>query len=120
MCLYRPDHPPYAWPGVVLTMGSTTLIVAYKPTEDELKRLSQLGYSVFVRDIQNVGYEKRTSKRNVFFNRVYRTNETTFDVVTDAEGNPILDEDFTQALLDFREWVLGQEETLQKLFLEEA
>jgi hypothetical protein len=23
MCLYRPNDPPYFWPAVVLTMGST-------------------------------------------------------------------------------------------------
>jgi len=32
MCLYRPDHPPYAWPGVVLTMGSTTPTSTPVPT----------------------------------------------------------------------------------------
>jgi type I restriction enzyme M protein len=67
-----------------------------------------------------VGYEKRTSKRNVFFNSVYRMDETTFEVMTDAEGHPILDEDFTQTIVDFRQWALGQEETLQRLFLKEA
>lgn len=111
------DLPPnvFAETGV-----NTTLIVAYKPSEEELKRLRQQGYFVFVRDIQNVGYEKRTSKRNVFFNKVYRIDEKTFDIMTDAEGNPILDEDFTLTLQDFREWALGQEETLQNLFLREA
>ncbi|MBN1886846.1 MAG: N-6 DNA methylase [Thermoflexales bacterium] len=111
------DLPPnvFAETGV-----NTTLIVAYKPPEDELKRLIQQDYSIFVRDIQNVGYEKRTRKRNVFFNKVYRIDEETFEIMTDAEGNPILDEDFPQALQDFREWALGQEETLQRLFLREA
>jgi type I restriction enzyme M protein len=111
------DLPPnvFAETGV-----NTTLIVAYKPTVQELKQLNEQGYSVFVRDIQNVGYEKRTSKRNVFFNPIYRIDEITFFVMVDDEGNPILNEDFTQTLADFRRWALGQEETLQKLFLEEA
>lgn len=110
------DLPPnvFAETGV-----NTTLIVAYKPKPEHLKQLNEQGYSVFVRDIQNVGYEKRTSKRNVFFNPVYRIDETTFEIMIDAQGKPILDEDFTQTLTDFREWVLGQEETLQKLFLRE-
>jgi len=60
---------------------NTTLIVAYKPKSKEMKQLSEHGYSVFVRDIQNVGYEKRTSKRNVFFNPLYKINEATFEVV---------------------------------------
>lgn len=99
---------------------NTTLIVAYKPTQEELKQLKHYNYSIFVRDIQNVGYEKRTSKRNVFFNPVYRIDEATFEIMTDHEGNPVLDEDFTQTLPEFREWALGQEETLQKIFIEEA
>lgn len=111
------DLPPnvFAETGV-----NTTLIVVYKPTAQELKRLNEQGYSVLVRDIKNVGYEKRTSKRNVFFNPVYRIDETTFEIMTDDEGNPILEEDFTQTLTDFRQWVFGQEAALQKLFLEEA
>jgi type I restriction enzyme M protein len=111
------DLPPnvFAETGV-----NTTLIVAYKATAEELQRLNKEGYSVFVRDIQNVGYEKRTSKRNVFFNPVYRIDETTFDIMADDEGNPVLDEDFSQIVSEFREWALGQEETLQELFLREA
>jgi len=100
---------------------NTTLIVAYKPKNPTaLKKLAESDYSVFVRDIQRVGYEKRTSKRNVFFNPVYRMDQTTFDVVTDAEGSPVLDEDFTQTIADFRQWALGQEETLQRLFCKES
>ena len=100
---------------------NTTLIVAYKPkSSTALKKLVDSDYSVFVRDIQHVGYEKRTSKRNVFFNPVYRMNEATFEVMTDAEGHPILDEDFTQTIADFRQWTIGQEEALQRLFLMEA
>ena len=110
------DLPPnvFAETGV-----NTTLIIAYKPTAQESKLLNEHAYSVFVRDIQNVGYEKRTSKRNVFFNPIYRFDEATFDIMTDDEGKPILDEDFTQILMDFLEWAIGQEETLQKLFLKE-
>ena len=100
---------------------NTTLIVAYKPkSAAALKKLVESDYSVFVRDILRVGYEKRTSKRNVFFNPIYRMDETTFEVMTDVEGHPILDEDFTQTIADFRQWALGQEETLQRLFLKET
>jgi type I restriction enzyme M protein len=82
---------------------NTTLIVAYKPKDHiALKRLTESDYSVFVRDIQHVGYEKRTSKRNVFFNPTYRMDETSFQVMTDAEGRPILDEDFTDTIVNFR------------------
>ena len=100
---------------------NTTLIVAYKPkTAAALKKLNESDYSVFVRDIQRVGYEKRTSKRNVFFNPIYRIDDTTFEVMTDADGHPILDEDFTQTIANFQQWALGQEETLQQLFCRET
>jgi type I restriction enzyme M protein len=112
------DLPPnvFAETGV-----NTTLIVAYKPKSSAaLKKLIEQEYSVFVRDIERIGYERRTSKRNVFFNPVYRIDETTFEVMTDKDGHPILEEDFTQTIADFRQWALGQEETLQCLFLRET
>jgi type I restriction enzyme M protein len=43
---------------------NTTIIIAYKPSKDEMRRLVEANYAVFVRDIKRVGYEKRTSKRN--------------------------------------------------------
>lgn len=99
---------------------NTTLIVAYKPKNSlALKKLIESDYSVFVRDINQVGYEKRTSKRNVFFNPLYKIDETTFKVITDKEGYPILEEDFTQTIIDFRQWAMGQEEILQRLFCKE-
>jgi len=99
---------------------NTSIIVAYKPNEKALKQLHADGYSVFVRDIHKVGYEKRTSKRNVFFNPVYRMSPTTFEIETDQNGAPVLDEEFTDTVKQFREWAVGQEETLQKLFLKES
>ena len=108
-------------PGVFAeTDVNTVLIVAYKPTSGELKRLIKEDYSIFVRDIKNVGYKKRTRKRNVFFNTAYHIDETTFEIMTDKEGNSIIDEDFTRTLGDFRKWTIGQEETLKKLFLQES
>lgn len=99
---------------------NTSVIVAYKPKATEMARLQQQGYKIFVRDIQRVGYEKRTSKRNVFFNPVYRIDETTFEIMTDADGRPVRDEEFTHTIGEFRQWALGQEATLQKLFLKES
>jgi len=99
---------------------NTTLIVAYKAKPAALKRLTSQGYSVFVRDIQRVGYEKRTRKRNVFFNPVYKIDVATFDIATDPEGRPVLDEEFTDTVADFRQWALAQEDTLQRLFLRES
>lgn len=96
---------------------NTTLVVAYKPSEKELEKLQKENYSIFVKDIKNVGYEVRTSKRVKFFNQIYRINEETFEVEQDSEGNPLLDEEFTSTISDFRQWCLGQEKTLQDLFI---
>jgi type I restriction enzyme M protein len=98
---------------------NTTLLVAYKPKPAELGRLNEQGYSIFVRDVQRVGYEKRTVKRNVIFNPIYKINETTFEIETDEEGQPVKDEEFSGLIEEFRRWTLGQEETLQRLFQRE-
>lgn len=98
---------------------NTSILVAYKPKPASLRSLNDTGYSIFVRDVHRVGYEKRTSKRNVFFNPVFKIDETTFEIDVDEAGNPVLDEEFTETLAEFRQWALGQEEALQKLFLRE-
>jgi type I restriction enzyme M protein len=99
---------------------NTSILIAYKPKPVALQRLNGSGYSIFVRDIQRVGYEKRTSKRNVFFNPVYQIDETTFEIRVNEHGEPVLNEEFTDTLAEFRQWSLGQEKTLQDLFLKES
>lgn len=96
---------------------NTTIIVAYKPTEEELKRLKEHGYDIFVRDIQKVGYEVKTINRVKHFAPVYKINYETFETEIDTEGNPVLDEDFTSTITDFKQWCTGQEQTLKDLFI---
>ena len=98
---------------------NTSILVAYKPSPAALKQMNASGYSIFVRDIQRVGYEKRTSKRNVFFNPIYQIDETTFEIRVNNYGEPVLDEEFTDTLASFRQWSLGQEKKLQDLFVKE-
>jgi len=99
---------------------NTSILIAYKPKPSALKKLNESGYSIFVRDIQRVGYEKRTSKRNVFFNPVYQIDETNFEIRVNNLGEPVLDEEFTDTLSEFRQWSLGQEKILQDLFHKES
>lgn len=96
---------------------NTTLIIAYKPNESELYKLQQANYNIFVKDIQKVGYEIRTSKRVKFFNPIYKINETTFEIEQDEEGSPLIDEEFTTTSKEFKDWCKGQEKQLQDLFL---
>lgn len=108
------DLPPevFAETGV-----NTTLIVAYKPSSEELERLKSQNYSVFIREIKKVGYEKKTHKRNVTFEPLFKIDPVTFEIVTDKDGGPVLDEEFSKFVNEFREWALTQEETLQKIFI---
>jgi len=96
---------------------NTTLIVAYKPSNDELEKLKQNNYEVFVKDIKNIGYEVKTKKRIKYFEPVYKIDCNTLEIMQDKEGNPVINEDFTEIIKDFKQWALTQEETLQKLFL---
>ncbi|MBN1795432.1 MAG: N-6 DNA methylase [Sedimentisphaerales bacterium] len=96
---------------------NTTLLIAYKPTNKELQKLRTAGYKIFLKDIQKIGYEIRTSKRVKKFEPLYKINYTTFEVDIDKEGNPILNEEFTETVHEFREWCKTQEETLQDLYI---
>jgi type I restriction enzyme M protein len=99
---------------------NTTLLIAYKPTSKNKSKLLNTGYKIFVREIETVGYEKRTRKRNVFFDPRYRISEETFEIELDKDGAPVLDEEFTETVTKFRKWALGQEDALQRLFLREG
>jgi type I restriction enzyme M protein len=96
---------------------NTTLIIAYKPNEDRLKKLKESDYSIFIKHIKRVGYEIRTSKRVKFFNPIYKINTKTFDIEQDIEGNPMIDEEFTETINEFKRWCLGQEQKLQEVFV---
>lgn len=99
---------------------NTTLIIAYRPfKDDDLTNLKNSNYQVFVRDIKKVGYEVRTQKRVKFFNPIYKINPITFEVEQDEEGNPLIDEEFTDTISDFRKWCLSQESDLQEMFIKE-
>ena len=96
---------------------NTSIIVAYKPSKEELNRLKEQNYEVFAREINKVGYEVKTSKRVKFFSTKYKINYETFETVIDKDGNPVIDEDFTKTIIDFKEWCSGQEKNLQDLFI---
>jgi type I restriction enzyme M protein len=99
---------------------NTSILIAYKAEPEALRKLNENGYSIFVRDIQRVGYERRTSKRNVFFNPVYKIDEETYRISVNEKGEPVKDEEFTETIEDFRQWALRQEKMLQDLFLKES
>ena len=95
---------------------NTTVIIAYKPTEERLNNLIENNYSIFIKDIKKVGYTVKTSKRVKFFEKEYKLNDD-FSIIVDKEGNPVIDEEFSDTVLDFKNWCLSQEKELQDIFL---
>ncbi|MFZ2026400.1 MAG: N-6 DNA methylase [Microgenomates group bacterium] len=96
---------------------NTTLVVAYKPNVRELSKLKEENYNIFIKDIKKVGYEVRTAKRVKFFNPIYSINENNFEIQVNEDGTPKLDEQFTETVVEFKNWCYGQEKTLQNLFI---
>lgn len=96
---------------------NTTVIVAYKPKEKELRKLKENNYEVFFRDIKKVGYEVKTINRVKSFAPIYKINYETFETVIDNEGRVVLDEEFSETIQHFKEWCLGQEKQLQNVFV---
>lgn len=88
---------------------ATTVIIAYKPKNDE-KYLLKNNYEVFVKEIQNIGYEVKTVKRSIIFQPQYIIDEDTFEKIDK------LDEDFSQMQIEFIEFLKRQEEEIKKAF----
>lgn len=97
---------------------NTSIIIGYKPSKEKLEKLIDNNYSVFVREINNVGYTKKTSNRNVVFEKSYLLDDETFETIINTDGESVVNEDFTCTINDFREWCLFQEDELKKIFLE--
>ncbi|MDI9356845.1 MAG: N-6 DNA methylase, partial [Chitinophagaceae bacterium] len=99
------------------TSVNTSVIIAYKLPENELKKLKNQNYEVFFRNIEKVGYEVKTSNRIKVFNPTYKVNYDNFIIEKNEKGEPILDEDFTETISDFKKWCLRQEKYLQDIFI---
>lgn len=98
---------------------NTSIIVAYKPKEEELKKLKEQNYQVFAKNIQNVGYEVKTKKRVKYFEPTFKINYETFETEIDDEGRVLLNEDFTETIQKFKDWCNTQEKTVKDLFIKE-
>ena len=88
---------------------ATTIIIAYKPKYDERYLLTE-DYEVFVKEIENIGYEVKTVNRTIHFAPQYIINEETFEKTSD------LLEDFSTMQRDFTEYLKRQEESIKKAF----
>jgi len=88
---------------------ATTVIIAYKPKEDE-KHLLDNDYEVFIKEIENIGYEVKTIQRTIHFKPQFMINEETF------ENTSNLEEDFTVMIAEFKEYLKRQEEEIKEAF----
>ena len=96
---------------------SPTIIIAYKPNDEELKTLQNNNYQVFSKEIKKVGYEVKTKNKVKCFETQYKLNPETFEKEINADGTAKLDEEFTATVSNFKQWCNKQEDTLKKLFL---
>lgn len=96
---------------------SPTIIVAYKPCKEELEKLKKTNYQVFSKEIKNVGYEVKTKNKVKCFESQYKINPITFEKEINTDGTAKLDEEFTDTILEFKQWCNLQEDMLKKLFL---
>lgn len=108
------DLPPniFAEAGV-----SPTIIFAYKPTKEELRKLKENNYQVFSKEIKKVGYEVKTKNKVKCFETQYKINPESFEKEINEDGTAKLDEEFTETIKTFKNWCNSQEETLKNLFL---
>lgn len=96
---------------------SPTLIFAYKPNKKDLKKLVETNYEIFSKEIKKVGYEVKTKNKVKCFETKYKINPKTFEKEINKDGSPMLDEEFTETVKEFKNWCNRQEDQLKKLFL---
>lgn len=84
---------------------NTTILVGYKPTKEKLQKLISDDYSVFTRDITNVGYKKKTSQRTVKFDNDYALDPDTFETITNKMVSLFLMRTFLELLKSLRNGV---------------
>lgn len=88
---------------------ATTVIIAYKPKQNEQHLLST-DYEIFVKEVEYTGYEVKTKKRIVHFEPQFIINEDTFEKTDE------LQEDFSVMHKDFKEFIQRQEEEIKNAF----
>jgi type I restriction enzyme M protein len=96
---------------------NTTIIVAYKPSQKDLKNLQSENYDIFMKDIKKVGYDVKTVKRVKVYDPVYKIDEENFKIKINENGEPVQDEELSSIIDEFKYWCNSQEETLKDIFV---
>lgn len=89
---------------------ATTVLIAYKPKDDEINELLTEDYDIFTRNIKYTGYEVKTVKRNIVFEPVKEVDPITL------KDTGKLKEDFSKMLEDFEEYIKSQNAIIKKAF----
>lgn len=89
---------------------ATTVLIAYKPKKTELDILNE-DYSVFMANVDNLGYQVQTINRVITFTPTYKMDLNTFERLDE------IDEDFTQIIHDFKNYLITQEPCIKTVFL---
>ena len=95
---------------------NTTLIFGYKPSKKNLYHLLKANYEIFVKDIKKVGYEVVTNNKVKEFVNKFKLDFKTLEVAQDNQGNPVVDEEFSEIIEEFHKWKLQQESNLVEIF----
>lgn len=83
---------------------ATTVIFAYKPKPDQADLLEK-DYPVFIREVENIGYEVKTKDRVVIMSPTFVIDPETLEREKDAEGNDKKLTDFPSIVNDFGDWL---------------
>ncbi|MCK4649760.1 N-6 DNA methylase [Candidatus Pacearchaeota archaeon] len=89
---------------------ATTVIIAYKPKPNEIKKILKSDYEVFTKEVKNIGYEVKTKNRVVQFSPTFIIDQNTFEKTSNRN------EDFTSLREDFKEFLKRQEEEIKNAF----
>ena len=98
------------------TSVNTTLVVAYKPSNDKLTQLKENNYQIFTNKINKVGYSVKVKDRVANFIYNYKRDENHEFIVDEFTGELVKDEEFKSTINEFRRWINSQEEDLKKIF----
>lgn len=96
----------------------TSIIFACRYPDERLAELKRQDYEVYSQTVKRVGFTKVTRNRTTLLVDKYLVDPTTGRVRHDpTTGAPLVDEEFSEIVADFRDWVRTQEPELQALFL---
>lgn len=95
----------------------TTVLVGYRPSAARLKQLQAADYEVFIHEIKRPGFAKIEKSRVTSLVPKFVVDASSGRVVHDPKtGEPVVDEEFSEVIGEFRKWARTQEPELTAAF----